>query len=282
MLSVYEDLKQGNIIRLLSGMLRSGAIDMRGSDNKFVANLRVEWDTPWVYTKNSYRMNCFLWKTVTFHEIVEKQIPREKWFVPAGCQDCFKVVVRPKTLQQLFALEALEKRFDHPSKCGIEIRPTVFGNYGGYFYNRGLREGLECYKKVRAAVNEDPLLGPDVAVILKRACTEMEHGLGRSDHWKITPEQIELEIRIAELFVNDVPVLRQTDHAKNNIRQRWIERAYEVGDETYALFTGGKPLYPGYVTYHHLAEEGNKQDKTTNSVPASGQGSAKQAEEVEQ
>jgi hypothetical protein len=254
-MSLYDELKSANIVRLLSGMIHSGNIDLRGSDGKFVANLRFDIDTPWIHAKSSYRMKCFLWKDVTFHEIVEKKLPKDKWFVPMGCQDCFKVVVRPGTLQQLFALESLQTRLDHPSKCGIEIRPSVFGNYGGYFYNRGLKEGLECYLKVRNEVDADEHLGPNIPVILKRGCTEMEHGVGRSDQWTTTKEQIDFEVRLAQLFVDDTPILVQSEHAKNDVRQRWIERAFSIGDVTVFNYTDWKPLYPEYVTYQHLINQ---------------------------
>ena len=261
-MSYYKELKGNNFVRLLSPLLKAGIMSLRQSDGKFIAGIKPAWDTPWVHVKHSYSANCYLWKDITFEHIVKKHLPISDWFVPIGCQNCFKVVVRPKTLKQLFALEELEKRLDHPSKCGIEIRDSVHGNYGGYFYNRGLDAGLDCYKKVRESVDADNELGPDISVILKRACTEMEHGCGPSDKWEITDKQIEFETRLSELFVNDIPVLTQSEHQKNEVRQRWIERAYSVGDETALLYNGGEPLYPSYVTYHHLINEQYKEAET--------------------
>lgn len=234
---------------------------MRGSDNKYVANLNVEFDSPWIFAKSDYLQNCFLWKDILFHEIVEKNLPRERWFAPLGCMECYKVVVRPKTLKQLFALERLQKRLDLPSKCGIEIRPEVFGNFGGYFYNRGLEQGLNCYKKVRAEVNKVSILGKDIKVILKRACTEIEYGIGPSDRWIPSKEQIDFEVNLTNRFVNDIPVLSQSDHVKDDIRQRWIEYAWSIGDETVLEYNDGKPLYPEYVTYHHLINKKPKKVK---------------------
>lgn len=261
-MAYYDDLKSRNVIRLLKEYLKGGAMSLRGSDGKFVANLHVDWDSPWIHIRNSYETNCFWWKDIVFHQIVEKHLPRDQWFVPIGCQNCFKVVVRPKTIEGLFALEALEERLDRPSKCGIELRSSVFGNYGGYFYNRGLPAGLECYKEVRAAVDADPALGPEITVLLKRACTEMELAVGRSDHWEVKPEQMEFETRFQSLIVNDLPVLRQSEHVKDEVRQKWIERAYDVGDETVLQYNGGQPLFPEYVTYHHLSEKENAKNGT--------------------
>ncbi|MFH1738950.1 MAG: hypothetical protein ABIH23_08060 [bacterium] len=262
-MSYYDQLKGNNLIRLLSGMFKAGALSLRGSDGKIVANLRVETSSPWRHIRSGYKTNCFLWKEVLFHEIVEKHLPIEKRFAPLGCQDCFKIVARPRTLEQLFELEKVMVQLDLPSKLGIEIRPTVFANYGSYFYNRGLPAGLECYKKVRAAVDASPKLGPDIKVILKRGCTEIEHGIGRSDEWKVTQEQVAFELYLRERFVDDIPVLNQSDLVINEVHQRWIEYAYGIADETILIYTDGKPLYPDYVTYHHLAErqEGEEEPK---------------------
>ena len=257
----YKELARGNLIRLLAHKLRSGAFTLRSSDQRFVANVAFLWETPWLHTNSSYRINCYLWKDITYHEIIEKTLPRSAWFAPAGCQDCFKVVVRPKTLKQLFALYELQKRMNLPSKCGIETRDTVFGNYGGYFYNRGLENGLECYKKVRAEIDADPILGPDVKVLLKRACTEMEHGIGPSDKWELTRGQLDFEIKLKDHFVDDIPLCKQNQEAKDYVKLRWVERAFSVGDETALEFNGGEPLHPEYVTYHHLLDKYEQEKK---------------------
>ena len=263
-MAYYQELTKNNLIRLLSSKLNTGELSLRGSDNKFVANLNVVWDGPWSHTNSSYQMQCYWWKDVTFHEIVEKQLPKDRWFVPLGCLDCYKVVVKPKTVEQLFALEKLQHRLNLPSKCGIELRKEVFGNYGGYFYNRGLANGLTCYFTVKNAISKDEILKPilndvdengvPVRCILKRACTEMEHGVGPSDKWQPTEEQVDFEMELAQHFVNDVPVLRQSDMVLQEVHLKWIERAFNVGDETVAKYNDGKPLHPGYVTYHHMIE----------------------------
>lgn len=253
-MGLYQDIKGRNLIGLLREFVNSGQLAVRESDGKFVAKLRVEHNTPWIHVKPFHEINCFLWKDILFHGIVEKKLPASHRFVPIGCQNCFKVVVRPQTLDQLFELEALQKKMDLPAKCGVELRDTVFGNYGGYFYNRGLEAGLLCWSKIRKEVNECIHQGLDIPVILKRGCTEMEHSLGRSDEWKMTDEQIEFETRLNQYFVNNISAIRQTDELKDDVRQRWIERAYSIGDKTYLNYTDGESLHPEYVTYHHLLD----------------------------
>ena len=253
-MSVYTDLKNNNIIGLTQRLLKAKIITQRDSDGKLAPNVMAQWDTPWVHVRQSYESNCFLWKTIIFEHIVKLNLPKEKWFVPVGCQDCWKVVVRPATLKQLFELEKLERRLNVPSKCGIETRPSVFGLYGGYFYNRGLENGLAKYKQVREAVNET--LGEQIPVILKRGCTEMEHGVGPSNEWDVTEEQIRIEKMVVDRFVTDAQIIQQSEHAVDHVHQTWIEKAYQWGDPTVFEYLD-EPLYPDYVTYHHLAEEDN-------------------------
>ena len=254
-MSYLGHLKSNDVIRLLADPLKSGVLSLRESDGRIIGRTTPAWDTPWVHVKNSYQVNCWFWKQIIFDHIVCKQLSEGNRFVPMGCQDCYKVVARPKTVRQLFALEALQERLKHPSKCGIEIRPEVFGNYGGYFYNRGLPAGVECYKKVRQAVDEDPELGSEILVLLKRGCTEMEMGVGPSDKWHISPEQETFETRLSQLFVTDVQVIKQSDHAKDAVRHKWLLRAWDIGDETAKEYNDDLPFFPPYVTYHHLADE---------------------------
>jgi len=197
-------------------------------------------------------LKCGLWHQVMF-DVVFRHLGKN--WVPSKCQQCFKVVVRPKTLRQLFALLELQKRLNRPCKCGIERRETVHGLYGGYFYNWGLHEGRKCYDIVRQAVDEDKELGPDVPVLLKRACTEYELKCGDSDKWTVEPEQLEVEAQLERWLVDDDYEHRQAEKLVHNVHRKWIEWAFANGDKTFADFTDGEPLYPEYITYQHLTHE---------------------------
>jgi len=163
----------------------------------------------------------------------------------------------------LFALLNLQMRMGRPAKCGIEVRPTVNGLYGGYFYNHGPEAGLECYEAVRAEVDADPLLGPDVSVILKRGCTEFELYCGASDEWEVCPEQAGIENLVNKWFVRDIVQRSQPDHAIATVHRKWVEWAYQCGDQTYLEYVNGNPdaIYPRVVTYHHLADKTAKKKK---------------------
>ncbi len=249
--SYYEYVKANDIVGHLSELFRRGGFQLRQGDGMIHCEQTTTIDTPWHHVRHDEWLDCGLWHRVMF-DFLSQQLPGR--FVPSRCQECWKVVVRPRTVVELFALLDLQKRLDRPSKCGIEIRPTVHGNYGGYFYCRSLEDGMACYTEVRAAIDADSHLGPDIGVLLKRACTEYEMACGPSDKWQISEAQLALEALVEQTFVPAIiEEHTQPDHLIRHVHARWIEHAYSVGDPTYLHLTNDKPLYPRYVTYHDRA-----------------------------
>ena len=256
--SYYNELGRQDVVSYFKQQLQQGGFKLRDSDGKLTADLYIAHETPWRHVKHAH-LDCHLWHKVMFDVILSRL---GEPAVPSKCQNCWKVVVRPSTLKGLFALEKIQIAMDVPSKCGIEIRKTVHGLYGGYFYNYSFAEGLERYRQVRKAVDEHPDLGPEITVLLKRACTEFEHLAGDSKFWKVTPRQIELEQMVERYVAVDDVQRAQPEHLVRHVHRKWIEYAYTNGDPTYLEYTNGEPLYPPYRTYHHLADatEGEIQD----------------------
>lgn len=247
--SYYQHCIDEDVISQFEVLLRQGGYYLRDVDGKFEATTHLGWDTPWWHIRHRGDLDCNLWHRIMFDAMGQK-------FVPSNCMNCYKVVVRPRTLRELFALANLQQtQTVRACKCGIEIRPTVHGLYGGYFYNQSLDEGLDCYQEIAQLVANDPGLGPNVKVILKRACTEFEHKFPESSKWRITLEQKHWEAMINKWFVRDSKNREQPSHCIKHVHRKWIEWAYANGDPTYADFTQGKPLYEPYETYHHLAKE---------------------------
>jgi hypothetical protein len=256
----YDHFKAYDIVGMLRQLLDSGSFHLRPEDGKIKpSQISIAKDTPWIHVKHTANLKCGIWHQVTFNHVVMNLPPGQR-FVPRHCQSCWKVVVKPRTLQQLFNLLELQKELDRPSKCGIETRDSVSELYGGYFYNKSIEQGLNCYEAVKAKMTENPILVPlldevdgkgrTTRIILKRGCTEFEHLLGDSRLWHITPEQEFVEDLIDNYFVDDGFSLSQPEHVIWSIKRRWIEWAFKNGDQTYLRYTGGKPLYPAYVTYH--------------------------------
>jgi len=262
--SFYDHLRANDVIGTLQVLLDRAGWNLRTEDGKlFVRHPAIAVDTPWIHVRTAPGFDCGLWHQITFN-FISSNLPERERFVPRHCQCCWKVVVKPRTLQQLFNLLELEKALDRPSKCGIELRDSVPGLYGGYFYNKTKEAGLECYEVVKVAMLENEFLSPlldevddegrTTRLILKRACTEFEHVCGPSDKWVVTPEQNAIEDLVDRWVVTDGLELGQPENLVWNIKKRWIEWAWKNGDPTYLRYTGGKPLYPNYVTYHQPKE----------------------------
>lgn len=254
----YLTLVGADTLTLLQPLVNSGTGVVDRETNRIVLRGTPGIHTPWVHQKHIVELDCRLWHKIMF-DIVNPRLAPEARFVPSGCQSCWKVVVRPKTVVQLFLLHELQSKMDIPSKCGIERRSTVEGLYGGYFYNLSHEAGEECYIKVREAVDGYPGLGPDVKILLKRACTEYEAAFPCSSTWEIKPHQMEFEKAIQDSLLvkdEDKEVEKgQPAIVKRKVFREWVEFAYENGDMTARQLNGGAPLFAPYETYHNSSTE---------------------------
>ena len=242
-----------NYLKLIEPWMKRSNSKLRFGDGKVVVDTTLLYNSPWIYTQPAYELDCYFDTAVLFN-CAFKQL-HKKW-VPARCQLCFKTVARPQTLRELFAVLEIQRGMKHwPSKCGLELRDWVFGNYGAYWYARGLDAGRECYAEVRDAINGHPDLGVDVPVLLKRSCTEMEYTCGASDKWEVTPHQARVEAGVRGIVVIDPKHQFMPPHVDNYTIERWYRHAYNIGDKTVFEYTGGIALHPSYVTYHEQDEE---------------------------
>jgi hypothetical protein len=237
-MSYYQDLSRTDYGEKVNNLIATGQFYL---DSEGKLNVRAEYaiDTPWIHVKQHPELKCDIWHKVWFATL---------GMLPSPCLNCWKVVARPRTLEELFNILDLQVNLDKPSKCGIEVRPTVGGLYGGYFYNRSVGEGLDRYDEVRSLVND---IDPEIKVILKRGCTEFERTFGPSDEWEsiITKEQINFENWFMGIYNAPNPI-EQWEFAKQHIKRNWIQWAYQNGDATYLKYTDGVPLYPDYVKYY--------------------------------
>jgi len=260
--SQYDIMAGTDIIEMLHDLFNTFNYKLRDEDGKIDGSLSQAIDTPWVHVKPAVRsdgrpFDCYRWHKIMFNMISLKS--GQPW-VPSECHQCWKVVVRPQTVEQLFEVERMMCEMNRPSKCGLELRDRVFGHYGGYWYNESLEEGRECYQAAYDEMKKRPLLatlldevdddGRTKWLLLKRGCTEFEHACGDSAKWAITPEQKTIEALVNYYVVGDDMIREQPEHLKRHVRKRWIEYAFENADPTVFKFTNGKPLYPAYRTYH--------------------------------
>lgn len=245
--SLYLTCSNLAVVNKLKPLLEKQGYILRPSDSKFIPRLEsASWDTPWIYVQSASEARCDIYHRVFYNTLHH---------IHSYCRSCWKVVVRPRTLTELLDLYELEKVMGVNCKCGLELRSTVCGNYGGYFYTRSIGEGLERYEQVRKLVDEN--ISPEVPVILKRYCTEFElggegiEGSGPSDLTPpISDAEREYELLVESLFPSNPGSVAQPKHILAAIIQNWIHHAYSIGDLSYLECTGGVPLRPNYVTYH--------------------------------
>lgn len=207
--------------------------------------------TPWIHIKGTPTKHCTFDHHVAFDLF---------GIIPPRCQQCWKVVVTPKTYHQARQLEELERGCPYACKVGMELRAYTPKHFGGYFYNDSLDEGRECYEWVRQAVNEHIDGGSELSVILKRGCTEFEFLKGPSPFWTMTPTE-EKQWELLDAYVtHEKSNARQAPLVQDHIRLKWAQWAHAHGDMTYMPYNGNESLYPDYVKYHEGDINGIKAD----------------------
>lgn len=171
-------------------------------------------------------------------------------FIPTRCLSCWKVVVKPRTVVELFKLYNIQVELNEHCKCGIETdRPHVNALYGGYFYTDTKQEGMERCLQVRKAVDEG--IGKDVPVILKRYCTEMELKFGDSKGYQQPRAAKKWEAMVDKWFVKYPPGMNQSPIVVHDIMERWIHFAMQFGDQSVKEINNGEFLYSQPRTYHN-------------------------------
>jgi hypothetical protein len=242
---LYETLTKKDVITKLMPLLKKNfRIRVDGKLTSSLTEPALQWDTPWLHQYQTGEQDCHLWHRLFFVNT---------GLTPTKCKSCWKVVVIPRTVVELFDLYEVQKQLEHPCKCGLELRATDERNYGGYFYNIGKQEGLACYQKVRQAVDEQ--ISPEVTVALKCACTEFELKNGPPDDYEASQEQLELEQTYSEYVTTNDLKFNAPEYMHAHQLLSFIHRAAKIGDLSYKEFTDGKSLVRQPVTYHDEIEE---------------------------
>jgi hypothetical protein len=234
-----------DIVGKIMPLLNSGAYYVR-PDGRIATTIdRLNFDPPWIYVRPAPTRLCHIWHKIYFQHFN---------IIPSQCHQCWKVVIRPRTIEELFALyEYQMHQYNAPCKCGIEDRGYVEGIYGGYFYNDSLEAGKECLDKVIREFSSK--FSPEMPIYLKRACTEFEQSWGDSAKWEISDDQKALEKTLNSIFVQDEYKMPQTDHLRSHVFKRWIHKAADHGDMTYLRFTDGVHLVPKIVKYFGTGDD---------------------------
>ena len=271
---LYLEANKRNFINKF--LLHNQGYYLRDADGRIDNVKRQHPDPPWIYTKSRENQNCHYWHKVLFNVI------HGQGAIPGPCMNCWKVVLMPRNLEELFATYFLQLSLNRPSKCGTEgDRENTDRLYGAYFYNMSREQGQECYETVKKAMEQSgeiehvmfgvPLKahfyreGEEMKfsagtvkvaglpnLILKRGCTEYEQNVGASDTWESLNSEgkDEIEWLAKDSFNQDTPQFKQSDHQIAHVIEKWIHNAFRWGDQSYLKFTNNNRLFAPPVTYH--------------------------------
>lgn len=237
-----------DLIERFDSFFKKGTMYIR-PDGKIGIMVNQEYHTPWISVKPNSDRVCPLYWDIFFPSYGA---------IHSRCHSCWKVLARPKTLLQLMQCREVQKNMDTESKCGIEIRDIVPANYGSYWYNDSLKEGLKKKDWVRGELDRAGM--KDIDVFLKRGCTEFEHKYPDSSTWKILDNQLEIEKKLSEtlVFEADLGIKTPPWFVKLHTKRWWVRFAASRGDDTYKIFNGGEPLKKDYRKYTWEDNEGEK------------------------
>lgn len=220
--------------------------------------------TPWVFISHDIRKKyCWFWNRVCTGQFK---------LIPTHCRfSCWKTVVKPNNIKELFECYDIFRQMNLPSKIGMDVRDYTYGAWAGFIYADSLEEGRKYQSIARKEIPNH------IPVILKRGCTEMEQ-IQDSDKWNTMVESdLEFEKRLTDLFSFDERHFRQARWLKNEIQEDWIKRAIQIGDpfaKEMAIKHSGDPdiwkkLVVEAVTYYD-EEPKKKKVKTKGSKKNNG------------
>jgi hypothetical protein len=179
--------------------------------------------------------------------------------IPKYCFDCYKVLILPRNVIELFKLLMAYDRLilpnDNTRKCMVETRNYSSGAYKGFVYCRGRDESEQVLRVVRRAVSDD--ISPEIPVSLKRGCSE--YAQVYPDYAQMDPQGKTMtysdEWRFYEAFADENFVFDKPDAPDSRTEsgvpmrelfamQFWLRYAATIGDKSYLTLTGGKSLEP--------------------------------------
>uniref|UniRef100_A0A6M3LB27 Uncharacterized protein n=1 Tax=viral metagenome TaxID=1070528 RepID=A0A6M3LB27_9ZZZZ len=240
MVKLYEQAVRGDLISPVRDWLDRGLITIN-EKHQFESHQAYAVQAPWIIVRPAPDRACMKWFDVYW----------EKYrHLPKGCRGCWKVVAKVKTLEETWKVYQLQQKLDLPSKCGMDRRewtPSIWASFWYAPIQGGLEGARALWKRVSDAVHSE--CGPDIPVILKRACTEMEAGIGPSDQWSaMTEGQEQFEKLLDSMWQDPVPQTSTPLCIRMHYLSKWVRWAWAHADPTVGKFIS-RPLMEPLVEY---------------------------------
>lgn len=242
-LKLYEQAVMGDLIYAVRDFLDANIVifDEETRKFKYLNPVAYSMDGPWIMQRPAPDRLCPKWSSIYW---------RKYKFLPQGCRGCWKIACKIDTLEQLYKLYELQQELDLPSKCGLDRRDWTPTIYSGFWYcpmEQGLEGARVLWKKINKLVHKK--VDPNVKVVLKRACTEMEAGIGPSDEWpKMTERELDFERLLESVWPDPPPQTPTPTLLRMHLFTKWVRWAWAHGDPTWHKFTT-KPLMRPLVEY---------------------------------
>jgi len=175
-------------------------------------------NNPWIYFGKAKGMPCLMRHALYFNAF---------GVIQEYCvKNCWKTVIKPLTLSDLFKVNDYLQATDITSKCGLDLRPFTFGSYLGVIYSETHNEAKKKEEVAKATF-------PELDVFTKKGCTEFENRLS-SKFWNVTEDQIELENKLKERIDHSWPEhFKLPDWFIDKTKTFWTQIAYSIGDKTW-------------------------------------------------
>ena len=189
--------------------------------------------------------------------------------IPEYCFDCYKVIIKPRNILELFKLlmifdsEKYGLAIDNQRKCMVEEREDCSGTYKGFIFCKGIKDGNYVLDLAQKAVYEH--ISPQVSVALKRGCSEYAKTYPKfprtkpgkkpdqvvmhyKNSWKTHEEYFDKKYTLNEFEIppdiNDdtsyAGIDGSTTYSGKEVfcMQYWLRYAATIGDKSYLEITG--------------------------------------------
>ena len=179
--------------------------------------------------------------------------------IPEPCFSCYKVLVVPRTVVELFKLmmvfDDIDLRKDNSRKCMIENREGISGYYKGYVYCEGKEEAAGIMQTARLLIDER--ISADISVELKHGCSEFvlaypeygkmdgDNAMEYDENWRELEHRADMELGIGL----EQPTANSYNHQEYSLDDMyamfaWLRYAATIGDRSYLSVCSGN--IPGF------------------------------------